>query len=74
MRQNDFQILQGYTKVGDNSAINTMALLAGYSFESKYRGLAELLPRKRQLSVNQSHDDIFKHIKMVYDPMKSINF
>jgi hypothetical protein len=70
MRQNDFQILRGYTKVGDNSAINSMALLAGRAFEAKYRGLDNLLKKEHFLNENQTFDDIFRHVNMVFDDMK----
>uniref|UniRef100_A0A915CY41 Uncharacterized protein n=1 Tax=Ditylenchus dipsaci TaxID=166011 RepID=A0A915CY41_9BILA len=38
MEENDFQVFQGYTKIGDNSAINLLALLAGMIYEPEERG------------------------------------
>ncbi|KAI6174811.1 hypothetical protein M3Y97_00963000 [Aphelenchoides bicaudatus] len=58
MRENDFQIMNGYTKVGDNSAINTM------------RSLEVACLMRRQLTQNQTFSNLFDHIKMVYDDMK----
>jgi hypothetical protein len=72
MHQNGFQILRGYTKVGDNSAINSMALLAGRAFEAKYRALDTLLEKNQYLDANQTFDDIFKHVEFLFDQMKSL--
>lgn len=71
MHQNDFQIMRGYTKVGDNSAINSMALLAGRVFEAKYRALDTIVDEDQFLNENQTFDDIFKHVEFLFDQMKS---
>lgn len=50
-----------------------MALLSGRAFEAKYRALDALLEKDQSLSENQTFDDIFKHVNMLFNDMKRKN-
>lgn len=52
MRANDFHFFQDHGKVGDNSMINVLAMLAGKVVLREERGLADLVDRQHEYDPN----------------------
>lgn len=72
MVDNDFTILNNYVKVGDNSAINTFALLAGKVFEVEIRNVSGYVERRDYLNENETMEDITDYVTFAFDVMKGM--
>ncbi|KAI6238834.1 hypothetical protein M3Y99_00640300 [Aphelenchoides fujianensis] len=70
MRENGFQILHGYNKVADNSAVNLLPLLAGKTFDLKKHGIQHLIRPDMELTPAMIKEDVWKHANMFTKLMK----
>ncbi|KAH7693573.1 Protein F07C3.3, partial [Aphelenchoides avenae] len=63
MRDMNFQILHGHTKVGDNSAINLLPILAGKVFDPNPRGMNDIVRKDMIMNSTAMADDFWTHAK-----------
>ncbi|KAE9554265.1 hypothetical protein FO519_002499 [Halicephalobus sp. NKZ332] len=61
MRERDFQILQGYTKIGDNSAVNLLSILSGLIYGKTPRGFDGLVEDDGVIDLEAIETD-FSHL------------
>ncbi|KAI6220061.1 hypothetical protein M3Y99_01624400 [Aphelenchoides fujianensis] len=70
MRENGFQVLHGFNKVGDNSAVNLLPLLAGRAVEVETQGTAHLVRPDMRLTRAQLEEDAWKYANTLLNQMK----
>ncbi|KAI6225508.1 hypothetical protein M3Y99_01333000 [Aphelenchoides fujianensis] len=63
MRDHEFQILHGYTKIADNSAVNLLPLFAGKSFDTRVHGMEGLVRPDMTLNDSAIFEDHWEHAK-----------
>uniref|UniRef100_A0A0K0EB62 Sulfatase N-terminal domain-containing protein n=1 Tax=Strongyloides stercoralis TaxID=6248 RepID=A0A0K0EB62_STRER len=63
MLQNNFHILNGYTKIGDNSAVNMMATFSGLTYDTKARWMDDIVSKNISLGRIGLSDKLEKYKK-----------
>ncbi|CAD5232500.1 unnamed protein product [Bursaphelenchus xylophilus] len=70
MLENGYDFLHGYTKIGDNSAINTLALLSGKVFEPEIRNLSGYVDKRDFLDEDETLGNFQKLVPFLFNVMK----
>ncbi|KAI6202189.1 hypothetical protein M3Y96_00922100 [Aphelenchoides besseyi] len=70
MKEQGFQILHGFNKVADNSAVNLLPLLAGKTFSTKFHGNRHLVDESMILSQGMADVDFEHYSKNIIELMK----
>uniref|UniRef100_A0A0N5A724 Rhoptry neck protein 2 n=1 Tax=Parastrongyloides trichosuri TaxID=131310 RepID=A0A0N5A724_PARTI len=61
MSENNFHVLQGYTKIGDNSAVNMMATFSGLTYDAEARWMTNKVSENISLGRTMLSDKLKKH-------------
>uniref|UniRef100_A0AC35U521 Sulfatase domain-containing protein n=1 Tax=Rhabditophanes sp. KR3021 TaxID=114890 RepID=A0AC35U521_9BILA len=61
LAKNKFHLLQGYTKVGDNSAVNMMATFGGLTYDEKARWMTDRVSPSISLGKTNLSQSLIKH-------------
>uniref|UniRef100_A0A0K0EVC8 START domain-containing protein n=1 Tax=Strongyloides venezuelensis TaxID=75913 RepID=A0A0K0EVC8_STRVS len=61
MSENNFHILQGYTKIGDNSAVNMMATFSGLTYDAEARWMTDIVSKNISLGRTMLSDKLKKY-------------